>query len=450
MARGDGERAERGRRRAEERGSACEEDEGRSVGSSRYSREEEQDDYSFGDHARTDDSGSHSVSRRPTRPPSPPLHHRVSPANRPSSTSTQHRSASKDLDVGVPLNNLGADAPSNDHSADTPSNDLDVDAPSILRVSEPNAYGIYDHRRDYEGLLPVALALEDTSLRTRTSNPKSRCKFRNIRNPTRRRTTRRRWRLSRRRCRTRNLASRRRARSSRRRRTSSLPRHRSSTPTPLLEARPTRLSTSTNSRRWRRMPTRSVSRRSWWRTTTDAWPSTGRQSYSPTHQRGESHASAIHLGLADRGASSLSSSSLLVLPTRGSPSRWHPQPSARSPPQKKLPRPSLVPSRGSTSSSPVVRLLLSALPHPLTSYPQRHLVELEQKPPVRLPSMARPSSCWRGGARPSALLVVIGDGALIIDRLKETKKAIEAESPGPKIRLLVLDLASLADRKSVV
>ena len=47
-------------------------------------------------------------------------------------------------------------------SADTPSNDLDVDAPSILRVSEPNAYGIYDHRRDYEGLLPVAMALEDT------------------------------------------------------------------------------------------------------------------------------------------------------------------------------------------------------------------------------------------------------------------------------------------------
>lgn len=99
MARGDGERAERGRRRAEERGSACEEDEGRSGGSSRYSREEEQDDYSFGDHARTDDSGSHSVSRRPTRPPSPPLHHRVSPVNRPSSTSTQHRSALKDLDV---------------------------------------------------------------------------------------------------------------------------------------------------------------------------------------------------------------------------------------------------------------------------------------------------------------------------------------------------------------
>lgn len=37
-----------------------------------------------------------------------------------------------------------------------------------------------------------------------------------------------------------------------------------------------------------------------------------------------------------------------------------------------------------------------------------------------------------------------GEGLLMCDRLEETKKSIEAEIPEAKIRLLVLDLASLA------
>lgn len=157
---------EGGRQRGEsEFGSAHEEEEDRRE---RPERDSHEDDPSFSDHARTDDSGCHSVSRRPTRSPSPLPHHRNQTSRRQPSTSTPSRSPSpfRSFDVGAPN---------------------DVDAPSTRRPSpELDANQVDKRPPGYEDLSEVAMAVDgeakpshevsetDESMRGSTRGPISR------------------------------------------------------------------------------------------------------------------------------------------------------------------------------------------------------------------------------------------------------------------------------------